>query len=71
VVGVPAWRSLPCWFLVADGDQVVPPAAQRQFAPRMGAATVEVATNHLAMVSHPGEVLRLITTAAEALPAAT
>jgi pimeloyl-ACP methyl ester carboxylesterase len=71
VVGVPAWRSLPSWFLVADGDQVIPPAAQRQFAARMGATTVEVATNHVAMVSHPEEVLRLITTAAEALPAAT
>jgi hypothetical protein len=41
------------------------------FAPRMGATTVEVATNHVAMVSHPGAVLQLIRTAAEAVPAAT
>jgi hypothetical protein len=33
----------------------------------MGAATVEVATNHVAMVSHPDEVLQLIKTAAEAV----
>jgi pimeloyl-ACP methyl ester carboxylesterase len=67
VMGVPAWRALQYWFLVADGDQVIPPAAQRQvFAPRMGATTVEVATNHVAMVSHPDEVLQLITTAAQA-----
>jgi pimeloyl-ACP methyl ester carboxylesterase len=71
VVGVPAWRSLPTWFLVADGDQAIPPAAQRQWAARMGATTVEVPTNHVAMVSHPGEVLQLIRTAAEAVPAAT
>jgi pimeloyl-ACP methyl ester carboxylesterase len=71
VMGVPAWRSLPTWFLVADGDQVIPPDAQRQFAPRMGATTVEVPTNHVAMVSHPEEVLQLIRTAAEAMPAAT
>ena len=68
VMGVPAWKSLPSWFLVADGDQVIPPDAQRQFAARMGATTVEVATNHVAMVSHPDEVLQLIGTAVEALP---
>ena len=71
VMGVPAWKSLPCWFLIADGDQVIPPDAQRQFAPRMGATTVEVSTNHVAMVSHPDEVLQLIKTAAEAVPTAT
>jgi hypothetical protein len=70
-MGVPAWKSLPTWFLIADGDQAIPPDAQRQFAPRMGATTVEVSTNHVAMVSHPDEVLQLIKTAAEAVPAAT
>ena len=53
VMGVPAWKSLPSWFLIADGDQAIPPDAQRQFAPRMGATTVEVSSNHVAMVSHP------------------
>jgi hypothetical protein len=32
---------------------------------------VEVATNHVAMVSHPDEVLQLIKTAAEAVATAT
>ena len=71
VMGVPAWKSLPTWFLVADGDQAIPPAAHRQFAARMGATTVEVSTNHVAMVSHPDEVLQLIKTATRAVPAAT
>ena len=53
VMGVPAWKSLPSWYLVADGDQAIPPDAERQFAKRMGATTVEVPTNHVAMVSHP------------------
>jgi pimeloyl-ACP methyl ester carboxylesterase len=66
VMGVPAWKSLPSWFLVADGDQAIPPDAERQFAARMGATTVEVRSNHVAMVSHPDEVLNLITTAARA-----
>ena len=67
VMGVPAWKSLPSWFLVAEGDQAIPPDAQRQFAGRMGATTIEVPTNHVAMVSHPDEVLNFITTAAEAV----
>ena len=69
VMGVPAWKSLPTWFMVADGDQTIPPAAERQFAKRMGATTVEVSTNHVAMVSHPDEVLQLIETAAQAVQA--
>jgi pimeloyl-ACP methyl ester carboxylesterase len=67
VMGVPAWKALPTWFLIADGDQVIPPDAQRVFAPRMGATTVEVSTNHVAMVFHPDEVLQLIKTAVEIL----
>ena len=70
VMGVPAWKSHPSWFMVADGDQTIPPDAERQFAARMGATTVEIPTNHVAMVSHPDDVLQLIETAAEAVQAA-
>jgi pimeloyl-ACP methyl ester carboxylesterase len=66
VMGVPAWKSLPCWYLVATEDQAIPPAAERMFASRMGATTIEVPSSHVAMVSHPDEVARLITSAAEA-----
>src|SRR6266478_2319464 len=36
VMGVPAWKSLPSWYLVATDDQAIPPAAESQFAARMG-----------------------------------
>jgi hypothetical protein len=39
-------------FLVAEGDQAIPPDAECQFAWRMAATTVEVTSNHVAMVSH-------------------
>ena len=71
VMGVPAWKSHPTWFLVAENDEAIPPDAERQFAKRMDATTVEVASGHLAMVSHPDEVAGLITTAAEAIQAAS
>ena len=32
VMGVPAWKSLPSWYLVAQNDEAIPPDAERQFA---------------------------------------
>ncbi len=69
VMGAPAWKSRPCWYLVAGDDQAIPPAAQRRFAARMGAATVEIPSGHLAMISHADEVTGLIETAAKAVQA--
>lgn len=66
-MGVPAWRALPSWYLVAADDEAIPPAAERQFATRMGATTVELPSSHVPMVSHPGDVAHLIKTAAETL----
>jgi pimeloyl-ACP methyl ester carboxylesterase len=67
VMGVPAWKSHPSFYMVAQGDEAIPPDAERMFAQRMGARTVEVAAGHLAMVSHPAEVVALIKEAAEAV----
>jgi pimeloyl-ACP methyl ester carboxylesterase len=67
-MGVPAWKSLPTWYLVAADDQAVSPDAERQMAKRMGATTVEVAAGHLAMISHPADVVNLVETAAQAVP---
>jgi pimeloyl-ACP methyl ester carboxylesterase len=65
VMDVPAWKSLPTWYLVAGNDEAIPPPAQRMFAERMGATTVEVPSSHVAMVSHPEDVVKLIKAAAE------
>ncbi|MFZ0975666.1 MAG: alpha/beta hydrolase [Solirubrobacteraceae bacterium] len=66
VMTVPAWKLLPSWYLVAQADQALPADVERMFANRMGATTVEVRSGHLAMVSHPDEVVKLTETAAEA-----
>ncbi|MGO8961019.1 MAG: alpha/beta fold hydrolase [Streptosporangiaceae bacterium] len=68
-MGVPAWRSLPSWYLVASNDEAIPPDAERQFASRMGAVTIEIPSSHVAMVSHPDDVTQLIKNAADAVPA--
>jgi hypothetical protein len=69
VMGSPAWKSLPAWYLVVANDEAIPPDAERLFAKRMGATTVEVASSHVAMVSHPGDVVALIEQAAGTLTA--
>ena len=69
VMGVPAWKSLPTWYLVAQNDEAIPPDAERQFAERMGATTVEIPASHVAMVSHPAEVADLIEKATETVGA--
>ena len=64
IMGTPAWKSHPTYFLVATKDEAIPPDAERMFAKRMGATTVEVPSSHLAMVSHASEVVKLIESAA-------
>jgi len=67
VMGPPAWKLLPSWYLVAQNDEALPPDAERQFAARMGAMTVEIPSSHVPMVSHPSKVADLIDSAANAV----
>jgi pimeloyl-ACP methyl ester carboxylesterase len=67
VMGVPAWKSLPSWYLVATEDQAIPPDAERMFAQRIGATVVETPSSHVAMVSHSKEVVQLIEMAESAI----
>ena len=71
VMGVPAWKAIRSWFVVAQNDHVIPTDAERLFAKRMGATTVEPPSSHVAMVSHPDDVCKVIETAASAVPVAT
>jgi pimeloyl-ACP methyl ester carboxylesterase len=65
VMGTPAWKSLPSCYLVAANDEAIAPDAERMFAKRMGAETVEIASSHVAMVSHPDAVVELVEVAAK------
>jgi pimeloyl-ACP methyl ester carboxylesterase len=60
VMGTPLWKAHPSWYMVAANDEAIPPDGERQFAARMGATTVEVDAGHLAMISHPDDVVALI-----------
>ena len=64
--GEPAWKTIPSWYLVAEQDRAIPPAAERFMAQRMGAHTIEIDSSHVAMISHPGAVTDLILSAVRA-----
>jgi len=62
--GTPGWKSIPSWYLVASEDHAINPELQRMFATRMKAKTTEVASSHVAFISHPDTVAKIITEAA-------
>lgn len=64
--GPPAWRTVPSWYLVASDDRAIPAATERFMARRAGATTVEIASSHVAMISHPDAVTDLILDAVHA-----
>ena len=62
-----AWKSKPSWYVLASQDQTVHPDLQRFVSKRMNAATTEVATSHVPMLSKPDVVLDVIRKAASAI----
>src|ERR1700746_1673120 len=66
-----AWRSKPSWAIVATQDRTVHPELERFAAKRMGAKTLEVASSHVPMLSHPKVVLDVIRSASNAVAAAS
>lgn len=67
--GVPAWKTIPSWYLVGTLDKVIPPYLQLFMAERANAQIVQVKAPHPAMISHPKAVADLIKTAANAVAA--
>jgi pimeloyl-ACP methyl ester carboxylesterase len=61
---IAAWRQKPSWYAVSTQDRTIDPTLERFMAARMKATTVEIASGHLSLVSHPREIADLILAAA-------
>jgi len=61
-----SWRMKPSWYVVAGNDKMIQPDLERQFAKAIKAKTITVSSSHVAMLSHPNEVAKLIIEAAKA-----
>jgi pimeloyl-ACP methyl ester carboxylesterase len=58
--GVPAWKTIPSWYLIGSHDLVITPTQQRFMAKRAHAHTTTVNASHMSLISHPADVERLI-----------
>ena len=55
-----AWRSKPSFYAISTQDRVIDPDLQRFMAKRMHATSIELASSHVSLLSHPEEVANLI-----------
>jgi pimeloyl-ACP methyl ester carboxylesterase len=62
--GPPAWRSIRSWSVIGTQDHVIPPAEQVAMSTHAGAQISEIDAPHLSMLADPGDVTRVIVTAA-------
>jgi pimeloyl-ACP methyl ester carboxylesterase len=65
--GVPAWKSLPSWAVVATGDKAAGTDVIRAMARRAGATITEVEGSHVIMISQPQIVTDVILRAVAAV----
>jgi pimeloyl-ACP methyl ester carboxylesterase len=65
--GVPAWKKLPSWAVVATADKAAGTDVVRSMAQRAGADIVEVAGSHVIMISQPDAVTNHILKAIRAI----
>jgi pimeloyl-ACP methyl ester carboxylesterase len=56
----PAWKTIPSWYLVAEEDRMINPAAQHFMAGRMGATIRPHAVDHTPLVTAPELVVEII-----------
>ncbi|MES2346746.1 MAG: alpha/beta hydrolase [Pseudomonadota bacterium] len=60
-----AWKNKPSYYVVSQNDRTTSPELERFVAKRMGAKTIELASSHVSMISHPDEIANLILEAAK------
>ena len=68
--GVPAWKTLPSWAVVATGDKAAGSDVIRSMARRAGAKITEVEGSHVIMISQPQVVTDVILSAVAAVGSA-
>ena len=65
--GVPAWKTLPSWAVVATGDKAAGADVILSMAQRANAKIVELEGSHVIMISQPQAVADVILEAVEAM----
>jgi pimeloyl-ACP methyl ester carboxylesterase len=68
---VPAWKTIPSWYFVAEEDRMIHPETQGFMAGRMSATVRSYSVDHSPMYTAPELVVDLILEAAGKLPSST
>ncbi len=63
-ITTPAWKGKPSFAIVATDDRAINPDLERAMYKRSGATVTELASSHVAYMSHPAEVAAVIERAA-------
>ncbi len=63
---MPAWKTIPSWYLLGTQDKIITPASQLAMAQRAHAHIVKVRASHVSLISRPGPTADLIVAAARA-----
>lgn len=64
---VPAWKSKPSWFLLAEEDRMIPPVTQRFMAERMKAKIFSRPVDHTPSITAPEVVVEILLEAANSV----
>jgi pimeloyl-ACP methyl ester carboxylesterase len=63
-----AWRTIPSWYFISSGDQIITPTSEKAMAERAKSkVTVFDGGSHLTLVSHPDTVTAVIDQAIESV----
>ncbi|MFF3357606.1 alpha/beta hydrolase [Streptomyces sp. NPDC002917] len=63
-----AWKTIPSWYFISSGDQIITPESEKKMARRAGAkVTVYPGGSHLTLVSDPAAVSKVIQSAIAAV----
>jgi pimeloyl-ACP methyl ester carboxylesterase len=63
---IPAWKSKPTWYLLAEEDRMINPKTQQFMAERMKATIRSFAVDHTPLLTAPEKVVSIILEAAKA-----
>ena len=56
-----AWRTIPSWYFISSGDQIITPTSERAMAARAYSTVTEFdGGSHLTLISHPDAVTAVI-----------
>ena len=59
-----AWHNKPSWYIVAADDRMIAPEQEAHMASRIRSTITTLSSSHVAMLSHPVEVAKVIDAAA-------